>query len=75
MRLWPSRPNSRAKWLRGPTQAYALIRHGIHFALDHSLTEGLAAEGRHQRLAGRTKDFAEGVAVFKQKRPAAFTGQ
>jgi 2-(1,2-epoxy-1,2-dihydrophenyl)acetyl-CoA isomerase len=32
-------------------------------------------ERRNQLLAGRTGDFAEGVAAFLQKRPAAFTGR
>ncbi len=59
---------------KGPTQAYAMIRHGVRFALEHSLTDTLTAERSRQRLAGRTRDFAEGVAAFREKRPAAFTG-
>ncbi len=59
----------------GPTRTYALIRQGIRDCLDASLTEALAVERRNQRSAGRTRDFAEGVAAFLQKRPAAFTGR
>lgn len=59
---------------KGPTRAYALIRQGIRDCLDASLTEALMIERRNQRLAGRSPDFAEGVAAFLQKRPAAFTG-
>ena len=63
------------KLAKGPTRSYALIRHGIRDCLDGSLTEALAVERRNQRQAGRSADFAEGVAAFVQKRPAVFSGK
>jgi 2-(1,2-epoxy-1,2-dihydrophenyl)acetyl-CoA isomerase len=63
------------RFAKGPTRAYTLIRQGIRECLDKSLTEGLMVERRNQLAAGRTADFAEGVAAFLQKRPAAFTGK
>ena len=59
----------------GPTRTYALIRQGMRFALDHSLSETLKTERVNQMLAGRTEDFAEGVAAFREKRPAVFKGR
>ena len=58
----------------GPTRAYGLIRQGIRDSLDTSLTGALAIERRNQRSAGRSPDFAEGVAAFLSKRKAVFTG-
>lgn len=64
-----------ARLAAGPTQAYALIRHGIRDCLDAPLSAALAIERRNQRTAGQTADFAEGVTAFLQKRPARFTGK
>lgn len=64
-----------ARLARGPTHAYRLIREGLRYALDHSLTETLRLERCNQRRAGQTADFAEGVAAFRQKRRADFTGR
>ena len=64
-----------ARLAAGPTQTYGLIRRGIRNAMDGSLTEALAIERGNQRTAGRTTDFAEGVAAFLEKRPARFIGK
>jgi len=63
------------KLANGPTRVYALIRQALRESLQCSLTESLRIERENQMIAGRTSDFAEGVAAFLARRPAAFKGQ
>ncbi|GHF64969.1 enoyl-CoA hydratase-related protein [Seohaeicola zhoushanensis] len=57
---------------RGPRRSYALIRKAAWSAADSSFDEALQTERQLQKLAGETPDFAEGLAAFKEKRPAVF---
>lgn len=59
----------------GPTKALALTRDLIWTATEGDLNTALDAERFAQREAGRTKDFAEGVTAFLQKRKAEFKGE
>ncbi|AUW58632.1 2-(1,2-epoxy-1,2-dihydrophenyl)acetyl-CoA isomerase [Sphingobium sp. SCG-1] len=58
-----------------PTVALGLIRKGIAVAQESSFSQGLALERAHQRDAGRSADFKEGVQAFLAKRPAKFEGR
>ena len=60
---------------QGPTRAYRLLRRGVRACLDGPLATALALEREHQREAGLSRDYVEGVAAFTQKRPAVFTGR
>ena len=63
------------KLANGPPISLRIIRQSIWAALDSSFPEQLARERDEQRTAGRTEDFIEGVAAFREKRTAKFQGK
>lgn len=64
-----------AKQLAEGPKSIAMIRKIAWASLDNDWKEQLHLERVTQRDAGRTKDFAEGVMAFAQKRPAKFEGR
>jgi 2-(1,2-epoxy-1,2-dihydrophenyl)acetyl-CoA isomerase len=63
------------KLANGPTKGLSLIRQALDKSWSNDLATQLDVERNAQRIAGRTQDFAEGVAAFLQKRPARFQGR
>lgn len=64
-----------AKLAAGPTVAIAMIRKQVAAALSSDLDTTLALERANQSRAGYTRDFAEAVAAFGQKRAPVFEGR
>jgi 2-(1,2-epoxy-1,2-dihydrophenyl)acetyl-CoA isomerase len=58
-----------------PTKALARTRQLVLTAGSHSLEQQLSMEATFIREMGWSKDYAEGVAAFSEKRSPNFTGE
>lgn len=59
----------------GPTRSYAGSKRELNHWMYARMAEHLAFEAKIQGETARSKDVAEGIAAFLEKRPARFTGQ
>ena len=60
---------------KGPTAGYAKIKEAINASLGNTLDQQLDLERDLQAAAGRSRDYAEGVAAFLEKRTPSFDGR
>lgn len=63
-----------AEVAKAPPLAVALTKRAMNRAFDNTLEGQMEYEAQLQEILGKTKDHAEGVAAFLEKRPADFTG-
>jgi 2-(1,2-epoxy-1,2-dihydrophenyl)acetyl-CoA isomerase len=59
----------------GPTVALGLMKWLVHRSQEEGLEQSLTNEGFALELSSRGKDFREGLAAFKEKRPPRFEGR
>ncbi|MFK3891517.1 enoyl-CoA hydratase-related protein [Sphingomonas sp. NPDC079357] len=64
-----------AKLAAGPSVAIGMIRKQVAAALSLDLDQSLAVERENQTRAGHTRDFAEAVRAFGEKRTPVFEGR
>ena len=57
------------------TRALGLTKRAIYASANNTFDQQLDLERDLQREAAKSEDFREGVAAFKEKRPAIFTGR
>jgi 2-(1,2-epoxy-1,2-dihydrophenyl)acetyl-CoA isomerase len=78
---WPDEEfeqNAEALLLRlsnGPTRSYAGTKRELNHWVYSRMAEHLALEASIQGELAKSKDFAEGITAFMEKRPTQFTGE
>lgn len=70
--LLPAARALAAQLAAGPALAISLIKRSLERSQDATLAEMLEYEAQAQQATGGHPDFAEGVAAFREKRPARF---
>lgn len=73
--LMPEARQLAARLAAQPTRACALIKQALNDSFGRDLPAQLELEATLQTQAGRTEDFAEGVAAFLQRRAPVFKGR
>ena len=74
-KLMPEAEALAKRLAQAPTRALALIKSGLNASFDNTLEKQLELEKHLQQVAGRTRDYSEGVAAFLEKRKPEFTGE
>ena len=64
-----------ARLARSAPIALALAKRALNRSLETNLEQALEFEAELQSVAGRSKDYVEGVAAFVEKRQPKFTGE
>jgi 2-(1,2-epoxy-1,2-dihydrophenyl)acetyl-CoA isomerase len=64
-----------ARLSAGPTVALGLAKQAIHYGQDATLSQSMTQELFDLELSCRTKDFKEGLAAFRERRPPQFHGR
>jgi 2-(1,2-epoxy-1,2-dihydrophenyl)acetyl-CoA isomerase len=59
----------------GPTVALGLAKQAIHYGQHATLSQSMTHELFDLELACRTRDFKEGLAAFRERRPPRFDGR
>ncbi|MGA8545971.1 MAG: enoyl-CoA hydratase-related protein [Mycobacterium sp.] len=64
-----------ARLAAGPTVALGLAKQAIHYGQHATLAQSMTQELFDLELSCRTKDFKEGLAAFRERRPPRFDGR